>query len=397
MFDIWTTVKGFEQEIISWRRHVHENPELGYEEVETSAFVANLLRQFELEVYEGVAGTGVVAILRGEQEGPCVALRADMDALPVAENTGLPFASKTQGRMHACGHDGHTAMLLGAARVLSTLRQSLKGTVKFFFQHAEECAPHGGAKSMIEAGVMENPKVDYVFALHLWPEVPFGKVGVKTGPLMSASDRLQIEIQGKGGHGAAPHHAVDAVVVASQVVNALQTVVSRQVDPLDAVVVTIGSLIAGQRYNVIAPAAHLDGTVRTQNEAVRRELPARITRLVESIAAGFGAKATVNYEFGYPTLLNHEVGVDIVVRAAEAVFGPEATVRLERPSMGGEDFAYFLNHAVGAMFWLGCKGPDSPDFPIHNSRFDFDESVLARGTAVMVSAALLAMGGLANG
>lgn len=396
MFDIWATVKSFEHEIVSWRRQIHTNPELGYEEVETAALVTSFLRQWGLEVVEGVAGTGVMAVLRGEQTGPCVALRADMDALPVAENTGLPFASKTTGRMHACGHDGHTAMLLGAARVLSTMRQSLKGTVKFLFQHAEECAPHGGAKGMIEAGVMENPKVDYVFALHLWPEVPFGKIGVKSGPLMSASDRLRIDIQGKGGHGAAPHHTVDAVVVASQVVNALQTIVSRQMDPLDAVVVTIGTLTAGQRYNVIAPSAHMEGTVRTQNEALRRDLPARITRLVESVAAAFGATANVTYEYGYPPLINHADGVDIIVRAAQDVFGPDSTVSLDRPSMGGEDFAYFLHHAIGAMFWMGCRGPHTPDYPLHNTKFDFDESVLARGTAVMVRAVALALGGDSN-
>lgn len=392
MFDIWATVKGFEHEIVSWRRQIHTNPELGYEEVETAALVTSLLRQWGLEVVEGVAGTGVVAVLRGEQTGPCVALRADMDALPVAENTGLPFASKNTGRMHACGHDGHTAMLLGAARVLSTMRQSLKGTVKFLFQHAEECAPHGGAKGMIEAGVMENPKVDYVFALHLWPEVPFGKIGAKSGPLMSASDRLRIDIQGKGGHGAAPHHTVDAVVVASQVVNALQTIVSRQMDPLDAVVVTVGTLTSGQRYNVIAPSAQMEGTVRTQNEALRRDLPARITRLVESVAAAFGATASVTYEYGYPPLINHVDGVDIIVRAAQDMFGPDSTVSLDRPSMGGEDFAFFLHHAIGAMFWMGCRGPNTPDYPLHNAKFDFDESVLARGTAVMVRAVTLALG-----
>jgi amidohydrolase len=392
MVDIWATVKGFEHDIVSWRRQIHATPELGGEEIETSALVAKLLRQWGLEAIEGVAGTGVVAILRGEQAGHCVALRADMDALPVAENTGLPFASKIPGRMHACGHDGHTAMLLGAAKVLSTMRKSLKGTVKFFFQHAEECAPHGGAKGMVEAGVMEDPAVDFVFALHLWPEIPFGKIGVKSGPLMSASDRLHIEIHGKGGHGAAPHQAVDAVVVASQVVNALQTIVSRQVDPLDSVVVTIGKLAAGQRYNVIAPTAQMDGTVRTQNEAIRRCLPAQITRLVKSVAAAFGATAEVNYEFGYPTLINHEDGVDIIVRAAQDVFGPDSTITLDRPSMGGEDFAHFLHQASGAMFWLGCRGINTPNYPLHNAQFDFDESVLARGTAVMVRAVTLALG-----
>ena len=311
----------------------------------------------------------MVGLLSGAEPGPCVALRADMDALEVQEATGLPFASKN-GKMHACGHDGHTAMLLGAAKVLSLHRASIVGTIKFLFQPAEECAPFGGAKSLIEAGAMDNPKVDYIFALHLWPDVPFGKVGLKSGPLMSASDRIQIEIIGKGGHGAIPHQAVDAVVVASQVINSLQTIVSRTVDPLDAAVVTIGSLHAGQRYNVIAETALLDGTVRTQNEAVRKVLPERITTLVQSVAAGMGAKAKVNYELGYPTLYNSPQAVDRLRKASVSVLGADSTVELGRPSMGGEDFAFFLEFAPGAMFWLGCKGPNSPEYPIHNAKFD---------------------------
>lgn len=387
MFDILAAVKSIENEIIHNRRHFHANPEVAYEESETAAYVAKELRQYGLKVQDGVGGNGVVALLEGTKPGPCVALRADMDALRVVEDTGLPFAAKN-GRMHACGHDGHTAMLLGAAKVLSQYREHISGAVKFLFQPAEEAGPLGGAQPMIDAGAMENPKVDYVFALHLWPEVPFGKVGLKTGALMSASDRLKIEITGKGGHGAAPHNAVDSVVVASQVVNALQTVVSRNVDPLDAVVVTIGSMHAGQQYNVIAPSAQLEGTVRTQNESIRKVLPERITTLVQSVAAGLGAKADVVYEFGYPTLYNHQQGVDILRKATELSLGEGNTVDLERPSMGGEDFAYFLNHAVGAMFWLGCKGPNSPDYPIHNPKFDFDESVLARGVAVLSATAL---------
>jgi amidohydrolase len=392
-FDVTGAVGAVGEEIIAWRRHLHAHPELGYEEVETAAFVARLLRGFGLEVVEGVGGTGVLALLQGEAggEGRCIALRADMDALPVTEETNLPFASRYPGKMHACGHDGHTAMLLGVAKVLSLHRQDFAGTVKFFFQPAEECAPEGGAKGMIAAGVMENPKVDYVFALHVWPELPLGKVGVKTGALMSASDRVRIRIQGKGGHGAAPHQAVDAVVVACQVVSALQTVVSRQVDPLEPVVLTIGSIHAGQRYNVIAPIAELDGTVRTQNEALRSALPSRITKLAQATAEAFGAEAEVNYEFGYPTLYNHPRAVEVVRSAVTEVLGEEALVEMTRPSMGGEDFAYFLDLANGAMFWLGCRSPRTPDAPIHNGKFDFDEDALAVGSRVLVQAALNAL------
>ncbi|MBT9156415.1 MAG: N-acyl-L-amino acid amidohydrolase [Firmicutes bacterium] len=388
--EVRTAVQASEQKIVSWRRHLHAHPELGYEEVETAAFVVRLLKSFGLQVEEGVGGTGVVAWLRGEGagEGLCVALRADMDALSVTEETGLPFASRNQGKMHACGHDGHTAILLGVAKVLSERRQSFAGTVKFFFQPAEECAPRGGALDMIDAGAMQDPKVDYVFALHLWPELPLGKIGIKAGALMSASDRVRIRIQGKGGHGAAPHQAIDAVVVASHVVAALQTIASRQVDPLEPFVLTIGSFHAGQRYNVIAPYAELDGTVRTQNEALRSTMPNRITCIAQAVAEAWGAEAQINYEYGYPTLYNEPHAVEAVSKAVAEVLGEEALVELTRPSMGGEDFAYFLNHAKGAMFWLGCHGPLSPDVPIHNGKFDFDESSLAVGTCVLVQTTL---------
>ncbi|MBS4054087.1 MAG: amidohydrolase [Thermaerobacter sp.] len=389
--DILKEVAGIEEEIILWRRHLHAHPELGYEEHETAAFVSEKLRSFGLEVQEGVGGVSVVGVLRGAKPGRCVALRADMDALPIQEETELPFASQSPGCMHACGHDGHTAMLLGAARVLAAKRSELSGVVKFFFQSAEECSPRGGAIPLIEAGVMENPKVDFVFALHLWPEVPFGKVGIKAGPLMSASDRIQVNVTGRGGHGAAPHAAIDSVVVASHIVTALQSIVSRQMNPLEPVVVTIGRFIAGQRHNVIAPTAYLDGTVRTQNEAVRHGLPQKISQLVESIAAGFGASASVEYEFGYPTLHNHPDGVRMVVEATSTALGEESVFMLDQPSMGGEDFAYFLDHAVGAMFWVGCKGEDTTSFPVHNSRYDFDERALVRGTAVMVQLAVNAL------
>lgn len=389
MFDILTAAKSVEQEVIEIRRHLHANPEVGYEEHATSSFVAEKLRAYGLEVQQ-IGVTGVVGVLTGAKPGPCVALRADMDALEVQEATGLPFASHN-GKMHACGHDGHTAMLLGAAKVLSLHRDNVRGTIKFLFQPAEECAPLGGAKSFIAAGVMTNPKVDYIYALHLWPDVPFGKVGLKSGPLMSASDRISIEIIGKGGHGAMPHQAIDAVVVASQVVNCLQTIVSRTVDPLDAAVVTIGSLQAGRRYNVIAETAHLEGTVRTQNEAIRKVLPERITTLVQSVATGMGARVEVNYELGYSTLYNNPQAIDILRKASISVLGDDSIVELQRPSMGGEDFAFFLELAAGAMFWLGCKGPNTPDYPIHNPKFDFDESVMAKGIAVFCAAALLSL------
>lgn len=388
---IFSEAVQIESEIIAWRRYIHAHPELGYAEHHTAAFVAEKLRSWNIEAYEAVGGTSVVGVLHGAKPGFCVALRADMDALPLEEETGLPFASQNPGCMHACGHDGHMAILLGAAKVLSDKRHEFAGTVKFIFQSAEECPPRGGALPLIEAGVMENPKVDFVFALHLWPELPLGKVGIKAGVLMSAADRLQIHIAGLGGHGAAPHHAVDSVVVASHIVTAMQTIVSRQTDPLEPVVVTIGQFVAGQRHNIVAANAYLDGTVRTQNKTVRQMLPKRISQLAESIAAGFGARASVDYEFGYPALYNHPQGSQLVIEAASLALGKDCVVLMERPSMGGEDFAYYLEHAVGAMFWLGCQESHMPSFPIHNSRYNFDERVLVRGAAVMAEVALQAL------
>lgn len=380
-----------DEEVVRLRRHFHMNPEVGYEEHDTAHFVAQYLRNEGLEVVEGVGGLSVTGLLKGRHDGPCVALRADMDALPVEEETGLAFSSLRQGVMHACGHDGHMAMLLVAARVLSQMRDEVHGSVKFLFQSAEECAPNGGAKYMIQAGVLENPRPKMVFGLHLWPDVPLGKVGVKVGPLMSASDRLRIHVKGRGGHGAIPHQAVDAVLVASQIVTSLQAIVSRQVDPLDAAVVTIGELRAGTRYNVIAGEAHLDGTVRTQNEALRDTMPAKIRHLSEHVAEAMGAQASVTYEKGYPTLYNDVGAVSIVREAVIDTLGAAGVLEVERPSMGGEDFAFFTQEIPGAFIWLGCRENGVNGYPIHNSRYTFDETALPIGVEVLCRTALSAM------
>lgn len=391
MGDLRETVLSHAEEVIRLRRHFHMYPEPGYEEHETARFIAQYLRDLGIDVSEGVGGVSVVGLLRGAGDGPCIALRADMDALPITEETGLDFASRNHGVMHACGHDGHTAMLLVAARILSNTRSQWNGAVKFLFQSAEECAPHGGAKHMIEAGALANPAPAAIFGLHLWPDIPLGKVGLKAGALMSASDRLQIQVTGRGGHGAMPHQAVDAVLVASSIVTALQSVVSRQVDPMDAAVITIGELKSGTRYNVIAEAASLDGTVRTQNETLRESMPSRIAALVEHTAAAYGATAKVTYERGYPTLSNDPGAVNLARAAVTAALGSEAILEIDRPSMGGEDFAFFTQLIPGAFLWLGCRRAGESRFPIHNSRYTFDEEALPHGVELLCRLALLAL------
>ncbi len=378
-------------EVIRLRRHFHLHPEIGYEEHQTARYVAQYLRALGAEVTEGVGGVSVMGVLQGYSEGPCIALRADIDALSLTEETGLDFASQNPGVMHACGHDGHTAMLLTAARILSDTKDRWRGTIKLLFQSAEECAPHGGAKDMIEAGVLDNPQPALVYGLHLWPEIPLGHVGLKEGPLMSASDRLRIHVVGKGGHGAMPHQAVDAVLVASSIVTALQSIVSRQVDPMDAAVVTIGELKAGSRYNVIAEEAHLDGTVRTQNEELREIMPARITTLVEHTALSQGATAKVTYEKGYPTLHNDPWALSVARRAVVETLGQTGVVEVSRPSMGGEDFAFFAQQVPGAFLWLGCREQGTVGYPIHNPRYTFDEEALPHGVELLCRLAMLSL------
>src|ERR671916_2389061 len=274
--------EGVGERIVALRRDIHREPELGFDTEKTAGKVLAALDGLPLDIRTGVAENGVVATLKGKGAGPTVGLRADMDALPILEETGLPFASEVDGKMHACGHDGHTSMLVGAAHVLSGMRERLNGTVKFFFQPAEEGG--GGGKVMVEEGVADD--VDSVFALHLWPGLPFGTAATKAGPIMAAADAFEMTVRGKGGHGAFPHQTADAVVMAAQIVTALQTVVSREVDPVDPAVVTVGEIEAGSAFNIIPETARLGGTVRTLNEDLRRKMPERIEHLARGVSQG---------------------------------------------------------------------------------------------------------------
>jgi amidohydrolase len=378
--------------VIELRRTLHQWPELGFQEQRTSALVAERLQALGLEVRTGIAQTGVLGVLRGDREGKTVLLRADMDGLPIEEASGAPYASQNHGVMHACGHDGHTAILLTVAKVLAQRRQQFSGTVKFAFQPAEELPP-GGAKGMIEEGVLENPGVDAAFGLHLWNSLPVGKIGVDEGPIMASVDRFDIVIKGVGGHGAYPHTGVDPIVAGSHVVAALQTVVSREVPPLAPVVVTVGKFQGGTAFNVIPSQAELSGTVRTIDARIRQEMPARLERIVRGITSGLRAEYTFNYAFGYPVTVNDENKAQFARQVAAAIVG-DANVVSAGMTMGAEDMSYFLEAVSGCYLRLGSGNPDKGLIhPHHSALFNFDEAALPIGVDLLTQLTLAYLSG----
>ncbi|MDN5331927.1 MAG: hypothetical protein PWP45_1152 [Tepidanaerobacteraceae bacterium] len=383
MDDIKAKVREIFPKVQELRRDFHAHPELGFEEVRTSKIVAEILEGLGLKVQKGIAKTGVVGLLDTGKPGPVVALRADMDALPVRDAKKVAYASKVKGVCHACGHDGHTAILLGAAMILSSMKDRFTGKVKFIFQPCEEQLP-GGAKPMIEAGVLDDPKVDNIFGLHLWTNYPIGTVGLKSGPLMASPDSFNIEIIGKGGHGSAPHETVDAVVVASQVVMALQTIVSRSVKPIESAVVSVGMLKAGYNFNVIADTATITGTVRTYSEEVRNLIQRRMEEIVKGIAAAYGASYRIEYTRGYPAVITDEKITNYAMQIASEVVGSQNVIDAE-PVMGGEDFAYYLQKVPGTFAFVGARNEEKGVvYPHHHPEFDIDEEALAIGVELMV-------------
>jgi hippurate hydrolase len=373
--------EGFGEKIVTLRRDIHREPELGFDTKKTVEKVHSALEGLPLEIQTGVAENGLVATLQGERDGPTVGLRADMDALPIHEETGLPFASEIDGKMHACGHDGHTSMLVGAAHALCGMRERLNGTVKFFFQPAEEGG--GGGKVMVEEGVADD--VSSIFALHLWPGLPFGTAATKAGPIMAAADSFEITVRGKGGHGAFPHQTVDAIAMAAQIVTALQTVVSREVNPVEPAVLTVGEIGAGSAFNVIPETARLGGTVRTLNEDLRRRMPERIEQIARGVAGGMRGDAELGYSFSYPVTMNDEGAARLAHGVIRDLLGEGNTLELANPSMGGEDFAFFLEKMPGAFIWLGV-GQDVSY--LHTPTFAFDEEILPQGSALLTALAL---------
>jgi len=379
--------ESFGEDIVSLRREIHREPELGFDTKKTAEKVLAALDGLPLEIQTGVAENGIVATLKGGGEGPTVALRADMDALPIHEETELPFASETDGKMHACGHDGHSSMLVGAVRALCQdhLRERLNGTVKFVFQPAEEGG--GGGRVMVEEGVADG--VASIFALHLWPGLEFGKAATKAGPIMAAADAFEMEIKGKGGHGAMPHMTADAVAIAAQVVTALQTVVAREVNPVEPAVLTVGEIEAGTAFNIIPETARLGGTVRTVNADLRRRMPERIEELAQGVARGMRGDAELNYRFSYPVTRNDAGSAKLALNVARELFGEDRAVEVENPSMGGEDFAFFLEELLGAYVWLGVGDVSG----LHTPQFAFDEEILPQGAALLAALALESLSG----
>jgi amidohydrolase len=371
-------------EIVALRRAVHQEPELAWQESRTAARIAAFLDGHGLAVRTGVGGTGVLAEVARPGRG--VLLRVDMDALPLQEETGAPYASRVPNAMHACGHDGHVAMGAGAARLLAA--RALPGRARVLFQPAEE--GEGGAQAVADAAL---EGIDLVFGVHLWNELPVGTLGVKAGPLMAAVDRLQIVVRGRGGHGGKPHRSADPVVAAAHVVTALQTVVSREVSPVQSAVVTIGSVHGGQAFNVIPDEVVLTGTIRTFDDALRRSLPERITRLARGVAEGLQCGATVDVRHGNPPVVNDAAAAEIARRAAARVVG-DANVVPPEPTMGGEDMAVYFERVPGCFVFVGSANPARGlDQPHHSPRFDFDEDALAVGTRFLAAVAEEALGG----
>ncbi|MDR1979115.1 MAG: amidohydrolase [Synergistaceae bacterium] len=390
---IETLVEKYDGKVVEWRRAIHSHPELSTQEEKTAALVVDVLTGLGMEVRKNVGGHGVVGLLKGTKpgSGKVVGLRADMDALPMQEETGLPFASVVPGVMHACGHDTHTAMLLGTACVLSELAEELEGSVKFIFQPAEELNPTGGAPGMIEAGALENPRVDALFALHVWPGFETGTVITRPGPLMGASDRIFLRVSGKTSHGSAPHQGIDAIMIAAQIVVGLQTIVSRTVAPLDSAVVSIGTISGGYRYNVIADKVEMEGTVRTLNPATQDRLPGLIERAAQGYARALGGDASVEYVRGYPPTLNAPELFRLASETAAGSLGEERLVVLDNPDLGGEDFSFFARERPSLMAWLGCRPAGKPPAEmavLHNTRFDPDEACFPWGMRFLASCAI---------
>jgi amidohydrolase len=369
------------------RHDLHQHPELGYEEFYTSALVSKELTRLGIEHKTGLAGgTGILATIRGNADGPCVALRADMDALPVEEATNLPYASTHAGRMHACGHDGHTSILLGAAAILKNLAPSLKGTIKLIFQPAEEGGR--GAQRMCNDGVLANPKVDAVFGLHGWPGLKVGTVASRPGPLLASVDGFRITLRGKGTHAAAPQEGVDPIVAGSALVQALQTIVSRENDANDAVVVTIGQFNAGAAFNVIPPTATLAGTLRALTPPVRDRAIEAIQRIARGIAATYRCQCDIAFSDSTPATTNHPEMTEFVRQTAQATLGQDSYVTAPKPAMWGEDFSFYLNEVPGCFYVLGVQPHDRDSYPmLHNPAYDFTDAALPVGIRMMVALA----------
>lgn len=375
-------------EIVRFRRARHAHPELTWHEEATSqAIVEELQRIPGVEIKAPVAKYGVVATIRGERPGPVIAFRADIDALPITEETGKPYASKTPGVMHACGHDGHTANLLGTVRVLAALRDQIRGTIKFLFQPAEEGGAGGAA--MCREGVLEDPNVDVIFGLHCWPELPCGSIGVKYGPFMASSTDISITVRGVGGHAAMPHRSTDQVLIAARIIEGLQSVSSRIIAPAEPVVVSITQIHAGSSRNIIPTTVEMSGTLRALTFEGRGKAQEAIRQIAEGIATTYGATAEVSFVEHYPPTINHDGPTRFLHELAKRVLSPDVVTELKTPTLGAEDFSFYLERVPGSFFVLGVHDGRTGGYPgLHSPHFDFNDEALSTGIKTFVLAAL---------
>lgn len=381
--DIKLSVDEIKDELISIRRDFHMNPELGCNEFRTMDKICEYLDLWGIEYKKGVADTGVVALIRGKREGKTIGVRADMDALPIIEDNNVPYKSLNIGTMHACGHDGHITIALGAAKILKSMDNQLNGNVKFFFQPAEEST--GGAERMINEGCLKEPDVDYVIGLHVNPSINTGKISMKYGKMMAASDEITIIVQGKSTHGAHPNEGIDPILIASNLVISLQSIISRNLSPLNSAVFTLGSIHGGTKGNIIPDEVTMTGILRTLDADTRKYMKNRIKLIVENLSIGLGGRAKLLIRESYESLINNDEAVEIVRETAENLLGKENVLINEFPSMGTEDFSYFSKAVKSCFYYLGCGNQEKGvTYPLHSSKFDLDENCLNIGVELQV-------------
>lgn len=382
--DIKNQADEIKDTLVKIRRHIHKHPELGFKEYETTKLIKKELKKFGIKIIDIGTEIGVLAIIEGEKQGhnTVTALRVDIDALPVIESTGLDYASRYEGIMHACGHDGHTTILLGAAKLLNTLKSQFSGTVKFIFQPAEETLE--GAKFMVEAGVLKNPSVDNILGFHCWPALEVGKIGIMGGIFMASADKFLITITGYGGHGAYPHKSSDSILAASTAIVQIQNIVSRQIDALDSVVISICTINGGKAFNVIPKEVSFSGTIRCLNNNVRLGIKEKLDTIMQCIAKSFGVKYSLNYEWGVSPVVNDPDIIDCVSKAAEKVLGDCKVEQLEIPSMSSEDFSVYLDKVPkGAYIQIGNSKPDENPSNFHNDHFNFNDDAITVGVSLL--------------
>lgn len=373
----------YKEQVIAWRRHIHSHPELSGQEKETSLFIQKVLGELGIPFVNDISDYAVIGEIQGSHPGPVIALRADIDALPIHEITGLPFASQHEGVMHACGHDGHISILLGAAAILQSIKNQLHGTVKLVFQPSEEEALNPGAQGIVDSGILDD--VDEIFGLHVWPQLPVGTVGLKKGHLMAASDHFLVHIKGKSTHGAEPHNGIDAIVAAANWIVNVESIVARETNPMENLVCTIGVINGGDRYNVGCGDIYLEGTCRTYEPEKRDYIERRLGESLQALDMMFKSKSTLDYKRGHGATTNDPDAIDYATSIVEKYLGKEAVVHPEHPSMAAEDFSAYLQKIKGAFLWLGTGFDGNP--ALHNAGFTIDETILESGITMMAAIA----------